>query len=133
MNEPNSLAVGGPLDATVKPLLARCPFCGHAKAPMLTSAEELHREDDDDSPWPHSDSWAVICDASRPDGRGGCGAMGGFFPTEQQAAEKWNARRTPGYVFAGWFNELKSGMCYRLWEQGGHDRGPGDVALYEEV
>lgn len=32
--------------------------------------------------------------------------------------------------FAGWFSELKSGMCYRLWEQGGHERQPGEVALF---
>jgi hypothetical protein len=33
--------------------------------------------------------------------------------------------------FAGWFRELPSGMSYRLWEQGGHEQTPGDVALYE--
>lgn len=33
--------------------------------------------------------------------------------------------------FAGWFSELRSGMSYRLWEQGGHDPEDGDVALYE--
>lgn len=32
--------------------------------------------------------------------------------------------------FAGWFQELPSGMTYRLWEQGGHERQPGEVALY---
>lgn len=39
--------------------------------------------------------------------------------------------RYGGSKFAGWFKELPSGMNYRLWEQGGHDPGPGDVALYE--
>ena len=33
--------------------------------------------------------------------------------------------------FAGWFSEYKSGMSYRLWEQGGHERNGDDVALYE--
>lgn len=33
--------------------------------------------------------------------------------------------------FAGWFSEQKSGMSYRLWEQGGHEQQPGEVALYE--
>lgn len=32
--------------------------------------------------------------------------------------------------FAGWFSELPSGMSYRLWEQGGAERQPGEVALY---
>ena len=35
-----------------------------------------------------------------------------------------------GLTFAGWFSEHKSGMSYRLWEQGGHDQQPGEVALY---
>ncbi len=33
--------------------------------------------------------------------------------------------------FAGWFSECKSAMSYRLWEQGGYEQQPGDVALYE--
>lgn len=33
--------------------------------------------------------------------------------------------------FAGYFSELKSGMSYRLWEQGGHEQQDGEVALYE--
>lgn len=33
-------------------------------------------------------------------------------------------------TFAGWFTELDSAMSYRLWEQGGCEPGPGDVALY---
>lgn len=33
--------------------------------------------------------------------------------------------------FAGWFREQKSGMSYRLWEQGGHEQQAGEVALYE--
>ncbi len=33
--------------------------------------------------------------------------------------------------FAGWFSEMRSGMSYRLWEQGGHEPDGDDVALYE--
>jgi len=33
--------------------------------------------------------------------------------------------------FAGWFREIPSAMSYRLWQQGGHEPEPGDVALYE--
>jgi hypothetical protein len=36
-----------------------------------------------------------------------------------------------GLKFAGWFREVPSGMSFRLWEQGGYQWTPGDVALYE--
>lgn len=34
-------------------------------------------------------------------------------------------------TFAGWFREVPSAMSHRLWEQGGAEQRPGDVALYE--
>lgn len=69
------------------------PFCGKTDTLSVTSAAELNCEDDDDfNAWPHSDSYAVMCDASSPGGPGGCGAMGGFAPTESEAVEKWNKR-----------------------------------------
>jgi hypothetical protein len=40
------------------------------------------------------------------------------------------ALRRSDSSFAGWFTELRSGMSYRLWEQGGADWEPGYVALY---
>ena len=45
-------------------------------------------------------------------------------------AEEEIERLRRGLTFAGWFSEHKSGMSYRLWEQGGHDQNPGEVALY---
>ena len=70
-----------------------CPFCGHAHALKLTTAQELAEDGEvDPEPWMHSDSWAVMCDASSPNGPGGCGASGGFFPTEAEAVRRWNAR-----------------------------------------
>ena len=39
----------------------------------------------------------------------------------------------PQLKHAGWFQELPSGMSYRLWEQGGHEAQPGDVELFERV
>jgi hypothetical protein len=75
--------------------LKPCPFCGKTNALKLTTAEELANEGEDDPmPWDHSPSWAVICDASKPLGPGGCGASGGFFPTEDDAIAAWN-RRAP--------------------------------------
>ncbi len=73
--------------------LKPCPFCGNLAALKLTTAQELEEEGDDDPGyWEHSDSWAVICDASRPNGPGGCGASGGFFPSEEEAMTAWNRR-----------------------------------------
>jgi hypothetical protein len=115
--------------------LKPCPFCGNTNTLVVTSAAELNCEDDEEfNAWPHSDSFAVMCDASRPRGPGGCGGMGGFFATEADAVAAWNKRAPlPELKFAGWFSELPSGMSYRLWEQGGHDRDPdvNEVALYE--
>ena len=70
-----------------------CPFCGKAFTLKLTTAQQLAEEGQDEpEPWLHSEAWAVICDASRPNGPGGCGASGGFFPTEHDAVRAWNRR-----------------------------------------
>lgn len=77
------------------PTLTACPFCGKTDTLILTTAEELANEGEDDpAPWEHSPSWAVICDASKPRGPGGCGAQGGFMPAEAEAIAAWN-RRSP--------------------------------------
>ena len=74
-------------------LVKQCPFCGRRDALKLTTAQELAEEGEDDpEPWMHSESWAVLCDASRPGGPGGCGASGGFFPSEDAAVAAWNRR-----------------------------------------
>lgn len=73
--------------------LEPCPHCGLLHTPKLTTGQELAEEGEDDpGPWVHSDSWAVICDMSRPNGPGGCGASGGFYPSEAEAIEAWNRR-----------------------------------------
>jgi hypothetical protein len=84
--------------------LKPCPFCGHSTAPHITTAEELFRDEDDDDEWPHSESFAIICNASKPKGPGGCGASGGFFPSERLAIEAWNSRADAAPVGAppGW-------------------------------
>jgi hypothetical protein len=75
-------------------IMMRCPFCGKAHALKLMTAQELAEQDIDYDGefWGHSDSWAVMCDASRPNGPGGCGASGGFFPSEAEAVAAWNRR-----------------------------------------
>ena len=67
-----------------------CPFCGKQHTLQVISGQELMGEDQEF--WQHSESFGVVCDASTPDGKGGCGAMGGFKPTEDEAIEAWNTR-----------------------------------------
>jgi hypothetical protein len=74
--------------------LQPCPHCGSASAPMFWSNRE--RMDDYECDCTEADAGndkacAVVCDASTG-GRGGCGASGGFRPTEQEAADAWNRR-----------------------------------------
>ena len=67
-----------------------CPFCGKQRTLQVISGQELM--DENQEFWQHSDSFGVVCDASTPDGKGGCGAMGGFKPTEEEAITAWNIR-----------------------------------------
>jgi len=70
-----------------------CPFCGKYTTLKLMTAQALSEEGDDDPPpWEHSESWAVLCDGSKPGGPGGCGASGGYYPTTHQAVQAWNER-----------------------------------------
>lgn len=67
-----------------------CPFCGKQHTLQLISGQELMGEDQEF--WQPSESFGVVCDASQPEGKGGCGAMGGFKLTEEEAIEAWNTR-----------------------------------------
>ena len=51
-----------------------CPFCGSEEAPELTQKID----------------YAVICNASSDDQKGGCGAQSGYAKTKMEAIEKWN-------------------------------------------
>lgn len=77
-----------------------CPFCGKADTPVIGRASDLLWDEESEGPYPHSDSFSVLCNAARPDGPGGCGASGGYFPTEAEAIAAWN-RRTAGGASAG--------------------------------
>lgn len=71
--------------------LKPCPMCGKAVAKVTTSSEMFPEQDDEGN----SESYAVVCDAHMPNGPGGCGASGGFAPTEAEAIAAWNRRAAP--------------------------------------
>ena len=70
-----------------------CPHCGNTHTVKVVSSSEMWDEDAD-GPYMHTDSYAVICDASAPDGPGGCGACSGFKFTVDEAVQLWNTRAT---------------------------------------
>lgn len=75
--------------------LAPCPFCGKLETVKLTDSSEYHMIDcecQQDYDAENDRSYAVVCDASKPKGPGGCGASGGFAPTRELAVERWNLR-----------------------------------------
>ena len=75
--------------------LTACPFCGKSNTLVIGKASDVFTEPDecgDPLPYMHTESYAVTCDASKPDGPGGCGASGGYKLTEAEAVSAWNAR-----------------------------------------
>lgn len=77
------------MSTTLKP----CPFCGKAHTLKISTASAvLWDEEEQGYPYPHSESYTVACDASKPGGPGGCGATSGYFPTEGEAVASWNRR-----------------------------------------
>jgi Lar family restriction alleviation protein len=73
--------------------LLPCPFCGQTHTITVVRASE-HWADEYEGTggYDHSESYAVMCDASQPDGPGGCGASGGFKDSEVSAIDAWNRR-----------------------------------------
>lgn len=76
--------------------LKPCPFCSHPTAAKITNSvdfQDLVGGDFDES---NAVFYAVVCDASKPNGPGGCGAMGGFAESPAAATTIWNARKKAG-------------------------------------
>lgn len=78
-----------------KEQFAKCPFCGKSETLTIGKASDAFSELDDCGdplPYMHTESYSVVCDSSKPDGPGGCGASGGYFPSEHEAVAAWNRR-----------------------------------------
>jgi len=73
--------------------LLPCPFCGKTHTAVVeTASHHWADEYEETGGYPHSESYAVMCDASAPNGPGGCGASGGFKESEAAAIAAWNRR-----------------------------------------
>ena len=99
-NEKTTDSAASALSAGLGVLLP-CPFCGVATTVELTDSDTFNcalpfESDGDSNPM----YWAVFCDASKPAGKGGCGASGGFAPTKEDAIKRWNTR-TPNAKLTG--------------------------------
>lgn len=71
---------------TVEQLLP-CPFCGSVTAPKLMDSREINNTAD-------GSHYAVCCRATS----GGCGAVGGYRWTKQEALNRWQNRNIRGWV-----------------------------------
>lgn len=76
--------------------LKACPFCGKQVA-EITNCIEL----EDCANFEACDNCGFVCVVCSAN-NGGCGATGGYAPTEKQAVEKWNRRATPEKPHAEW-------------------------------
>ena len=84
---------GGPAALSAGLGALPCPFCGKAETVEVVDSDtfsNLLPWDDDALGNPLY--WAVICSAGHPDGKGGCGASGGFYMTKDEAIRRWNIR-----------------------------------------
>ena len=75
--------------------LKPCPFCGKSVTAVVSAAEMWP-----DDPEASDSSFAVFCDAQKPNGPGGCGASGGFFSSQIGAIAAWNQRATEAELLA---------------------------------
>lgn len=71
--------------------LKPCPFCGKTSEVRVVAASDMW-DSEGNGPFPHEESYAVICDASTENDCRGCGGASGYFSSERQAILAWNTR-----------------------------------------
>ena len=104
-----------------KEQFAKCPFCGKSETLTIGKASDAFSEPDDcgdPMPYMHTESYAVTCDASKPDGPGGCGASGGYKLTEDEAIAAWNRRAALAQHQAKALEGVEPVACLVETEQG---------------
>lgn len=69
-----------------KSVIDPCPFCGNKSA--VYTDNEIDQVTEGEDGFNVDPCYAVIC----PMSEGGCGASGGYRPTEEMAIEAWNRR-----------------------------------------
>jgi hypothetical protein len=88
MNKPEAMTPDSNIPAGPTKLLP-CPFCGQPDAMAIWTNHEMCECEEDEG---NALSYAVVCDASKPKGKGGCGGSAGFQASEAKAIEVWNRR-----------------------------------------
>lgn len=71
-------------------LMKPCPCCGKQESVVI-----VRSSDDENFDYSNDDCYAIICDASQPDGPGGCGCCGGYRLELDEAIAVWNRRTQP--------------------------------------
>lgn len=68
--------------------LLPCPHCNSTRVQVMHAAEVEKYDVEYGGPWPHSDSYTVVCSVDDE----GCGAVGGYMGTVEEAIAQWNRR-----------------------------------------
>lgn len=88
--------------------LVPCPFCGRSDTLIenwASSETEFFGFEWDRA---NDDTVHIVCDASHPNGPGGCGASAGYRLTVEEARTAWNAA---GAYAEGMRNELAAALA----------------------
>jgi len=101
-----------PTDAELLP----CPFCGKTHTLIVGAASEAW-DADENGPYPHTETYAIFCDASTDGGKGGCGGSGGYFVTKEDAIDAWNHRAAPAGEPVAWRYRMAGDLQWQYTER----------------
>lgn len=114
--------------------LEPCPFCGREPDLMISPEESTNNGRGTTTYTPQH--WYVCCSAA--DGRGGCGAAGGFAQSKDTAVRLWNTRTAGARVDAPMLKlpeprQGYTGSFPNAYQQQDTDEANGWNACIEEV